>query len=147
MSERVVQTSVPRTNLRAEPHPAGDIVAVLVEGTEIEILESTGRYVKVRACNPEQGTITGFVATHMVDLPSSLNVQDGKEVAALLPMTPRRLVLVIVGVLLLVIGVPLSMASLSVQHLWSNTPNKQVVSYLADNGLYEVESKDRKSVV
>ena len=47
------------------------MVVVVAEGTELEILERSGKYMKVTVWHPEQGSIIGFVASHMIGLPIS----------------------------------------------------------------------------
>jgi hypothetical protein len=45
-----------------------------------------------------------------------------------------------VGILLVFLSLPLSFTAGALRHIWGNRDNQQVVSFLADNGLFNLES-------
>jgi len=66
MDERYVKTTYPRTTLRSNPEPTSEALAVMPEGSDVEILERGQKYCKVTAWHAEQGYVTGYVANHFI---------------------------------------------------------------------------------
>lgn len=66
MDERYIKTSYPRTTLRTHPEPTAEALAVVPEGSDVEILERGQKYCKVTAWHAEQGYVTGYVANKFI---------------------------------------------------------------------------------
>jgi hypothetical protein len=60
------KVSVPRLIIRREPSPDGAVVAELPQGTELEVVQRSPRYTRVRYLS-DAGQVEGWASTNMLE--------------------------------------------------------------------------------